>query len=162
MAEKTMAWQPLAVKNLADLKRAIKPGVEIVTIRHALHPDLIGLVRVVGKVQTNGFYSTIKDQPDHKWSACNGGKGVWTPFEKAASYIFDGQSFKVLGGGDADVLFEVEIRDMKARMSLQKSDGHEREESEPIYSEAEELDARQPLEDTASQQAAPRMGGMNL
>ena len=28
----------------------------------------LGLTRVVTKVQTNGFYSKIKDQSDHKWS----------------------------------------------------------------------------------------------
>lgn len=60
--------KPLQIKNLTDLKRHIKLGTEIVATSHQYHPDIVGLTRVVTKVQTNGFYSKIKDQPDHKWS----------------------------------------------------------------------------------------------
>ena len=66
-----IAWKgkkdrkPLRIKNLADLKRHIKLGTELVATAHQYHPDIIGLTRVVTKVQTNGFYSKIKDQPDH-------------------------------------------------------------------------------------------------
>ena len=57
--------KPLRIKNLADLKRHIKLGTELVATAHQYHPDIVGLTRVVTKVQTNGFYSKIKDQPDH-------------------------------------------------------------------------------------------------
>lgn len=59
--------KPLQIKNLTDLKRHIKLGTEIVATSHQYHPDIVGLTRVVTKVQTNGFYSKIKDQPDHKY-----------------------------------------------------------------------------------------------
>ena len=65
--------KPLRIKNLADLKRHIRLGTELVATAHQYHPDIVGLTRVVTKVQTNGFYSKIKDQPDHKWSTCNHG-----------------------------------------------------------------------------------------
>ena len=52
--------KPLRIKNLADLKRHIKLGTELVATAHQYHPDIIGLTRVVTKVQTNGFYSKIK------------------------------------------------------------------------------------------------------
>ena len=75
--------KPLQIKNLTDLKRHIKLGTEIVATSHQYHPDIVGLTRVVTKVQTNGFYSKIKDQPDHKWSTCNHGSGFWSPYSKA-------------------------------------------------------------------------------
>lgn len=78
--------RPLRIKNLADLKRHIKLGTELVATAHQYHPDIVGLTRVVTKVQTNGFYSKIKDQPDHKWSTCNHGMGFWSPFNKANAY----------------------------------------------------------------------------
>lgn len=58
--------KPLQIKNLADLTRHIRLGTELVATAHQYHPDIVGLTRVVTKVQTNGFYSKIKDQPDHK------------------------------------------------------------------------------------------------
>ena len=90
------ARQPIAVKNLADFKRHIQPGTEILIKSHAIHPDLIGLTRVVTKVQTNGFYSVIKGQPDSKWSVCNGGKGIRQDFEPASFYRFNGPSIQIL------------------------------------------------------------------
>ena len=80
--------KPLRIKNLADLKRHIRLGTELVATAHQYHPDIVGLTRVVTKVQTNGFYSKIKDQPDHKWSTCNHGLGFWSPFNKAGAYRF--------------------------------------------------------------------------
>lgn len=50
---------------------------------------MVGLTRVVTTVQTVGFYSKIKDQPDHPFSTCNYGKGFYTDFGKAGNYIFD-------------------------------------------------------------------------
>ena len=53
--------KPLRIKNLADLKRHIRLGTELVATAHQYHPDIVGLTRVVTKVQTNGFYSKIMD-----------------------------------------------------------------------------------------------------
>ena len=57
--------EPIAFKSLAELKRFIRPGVELKTVSHANHADMVGLTRVVTTVQTVGFYSKIKDQPEH-------------------------------------------------------------------------------------------------
>ena len=69
--------EPVTFKSLAELKRFIRPGVEIKTVSHANHADMVGLTRVVTTVQTVGFYSKIKDQPEHPFSTCNHGKGFY-------------------------------------------------------------------------------------
>ena len=45
--------RPLRIKNLADLKRHIKLGTELVATAHQYHPDIVGLTRVVTKVLLN-------------------------------------------------------------------------------------------------------------
>ena len=109
---------PLEIGSLAALKRAIKPGTELMATYHSKHPEIVGLVRVVTEVQTNAFYSVIKDQPDHKYSACNSGQGFRSDFEKAANYQFDGSTVKVLDArkGDGSVLCEFEVYDQKMSM----------------------------------------------
>ena len=87
MTDKAKPPQPMAFKNLAELKRYIKLGTEFKATRHKYHPDIVGLTRVVTKVQTNGFYSKIKDEPNHRFSDCNGGKGFFTELGKAGGYI---------------------------------------------------------------------------
>lgn len=102
--------QPIAIKNLADFKRHIQPGTEILIKSHAIHPDLIGLTRVVTKVQTNSFYSVIKGQPDNKWSVCNGGNGIRQDFEQASFYRFRGNSIQILDRRRAGApLCEIEL-----------------------------------------------------
>ena len=71
--------EPVAFKSLAELKQFIRPGVEFKTVSHANHADMVGLTRVVTTVQTVGFYSKIKDQPEHPFSTCNHGKGFYYP-----------------------------------------------------------------------------------
>ena len=103
--------KPLRIKNLADLKRHIRLGTELVATAHQYHPDIVGLTRVVTKVQTNGFYSKIKDQPDHKWSTCNHGLGFWSPFTKAGAYHFTDSTVQVLNTrkNDGSVLYAVQL-----------------------------------------------------
>ena len=110
-AEEKTVRPPMAIKNLAELKRIIKPGTEFMATYHAYHPDTVGLVRVVTEVQTNAFYSVIKDQPDHKYSICNDGQGLRTDFEKAGDYVFDGDTIKVLNSwqGNGSVLYEFQV-----------------------------------------------------
>lgn len=76
---------PVAIKNLAELKRFIQPGTEFKTLYHANHADMVGLTRVVTTVQTTGFYSKIKNQPEHPFSTCNYGKWFYTNFGKAGN-----------------------------------------------------------------------------
>ena len=101
----------IAVKSLAELKRLIVPGRELIAASHMYHPEFIGLVRKVSKTQTTGFYSVIKDQPNHPFSQYNCGKGIYTTFEKAGDYIFDGTTVKVINTRDKNrgILFEFEI-----------------------------------------------------
>ncbi len=102
---------PLRIKNLADLKRLIKPGTEIRATYHAKHPEIVGLTRVVTTVKTNCFYSKIKDQPEHKYSTMNRGMGLRSDFEKAGMYRFSGSSITALDPGSAEpkVLYVMEV-----------------------------------------------------
>ena len=110
--------EPVAFKSLAELKRFIRPGVEIKTVSHANHADMVGLTRVVTTVQTVGFYSKIKDQPEHPFSTCNHGKGFYTDFGKAGKYIFDGTTVKVKDSRKQDrgVIYELEFYDREQNM----------------------------------------------
>lgn len=105
--------KPVAIKNLAELKRFIRPGVEFKTLYHANHAGMVGLTRVVTTVQTTGFYSKIRDQPEHPFSTCNHGKGFYTDFGKAGNYLFDGTTVKVKDTRNKDrgVIYEFEFYD---------------------------------------------------
>ena len=110
--------EAVAFKSLAELKRFIRPGVEFKTVSHANHADMVGLTRVVTTVQTVGFYSKIKDQPEHPFSTCNHGKGFYTDFGKAGNYIFDGTTVKVKDARKQDrgVIYELEFYDREQNM----------------------------------------------
>ena len=110
--------KPVAIKNLAELKRFIQPGVEFKTLSQKNHPDLVGLTRVVNTVQTVCFYSKIKDQPNSRFSTDNGGKGFRTDFAKADAYIFDGTTVKVKDTRNKDrgVIYEFEFYNREQTM----------------------------------------------
>ena len=110
--------KPVAIKNLAELKRFILPGVEFKTLSQKNHPDLVGLTRVVTTVQTVCFYSKIKDQPNSRFSTDNGGKGFRTDFAKADAYIFDGTTVKVKDTRNKDrgVIYEFEFYNREQTM----------------------------------------------
>lgn len=84
----------MKIQNLSQLKKALQLGAEYRMVAHRIHPEYIGLVRVVNKVQTNCVYSKIKDQPDHKYSQYNGGLGIRMDFMKTSHYEF-GDTVKV-------------------------------------------------------------------
>lgn len=131
--------RPLHIKNLADLKRHIKLGTELVATAHQYHPDIVGLTRVVTKVQTNGFYSKIKDQPDHKWSTCNQGMGFWSPFNKAGAYHFTDSTVQVLNTrkNDGSVLYEMELYDGEQSMSEQNKEVPDMNEWDRLHRQAQ-------------------------
>ena len=110
--------KPVAIKNLAGLKRFIQPGVEFKTLIQKNHPDLVGLTRVVTTVQTVCFYSKVKDQPNSRFSTDNGGKGFRTDFAKADAYIFDGTTVKVKDTRNKDrgVIYEFEFYNREQTM----------------------------------------------
>ena len=110
--------KPVALKNLAELKCFIRPGIEFKTLSQKYHPDLVGLTRVVTAVQTVCFYSQIKDQPDSRFSTDNGGKGFRTDFAKGDAYIFDGTTVKVKDARNKDrgVIYEFEFYDGEQTM----------------------------------------------
>ena len=110
--------KPVAIKNLAGLKRFIQPGVEFKTLIQKNHPDLVGLTRVVTTVQTVCFYSKVKDQPNSRFSTDNGGKVFRTDFAKADAYIFDGTTVKVKDTRNKDrgVIYEFEFYNREQTM----------------------------------------------
>lgn len=138
MAEKENR-KPLQIKNLADLKRHIKLGTELVATSHQYHPDIVGLTRVVTKVQTNGFYSKIKNQPDHKWSTCNHGVGFWSPYNKAGAYRFEGSRIQVLNTrmNDGSVLYEMELYDGEQNMAEQNKEVPHMNDWDRLYRQAQ-------------------------
>lgn len=102
---------PLRISSLAELKRYIQPGMELVVSYHSKHPGLVGLRRVVTKVQTNAYFTVVKDQPEHKYSDCNDGRGFRSDIYKASCYRFDGSKITVLDSRkmDGTVLYEMEV-----------------------------------------------------
>lgn len=122
--DKKSEGKPLHIKNLAELKRTIQPGVEMLTTSHAYHQDIVGLTRQVTKVQTVGFYSVIKDQPNHKYSTCNHGKGFFTGFEKASAYIFDGNTITLLNTrkNDGSILMTFELYGQEQKQAIESEE----------------------------------------
>ena len=114
-------------------------GTELVATTHQYHPDIVGITRVVTKVQTNGFYSKIKDQPDHKWSTCNHGMGFWSPFSKASAYHFTDSIVQVLNTrkNDGSVLYEMELYDSEQNMSEQNKEVSDMNEWDRLHRQAQ-------------------------
>lgn len=111
MSQTEKKKEPAAIKNLSELKRLIRPGTELKALFHKNHPEIVGLTRIVTEVQTNAFYSVIKDHPEHHFSTCNYGKGFRSDFEKAGLYQFDGSTVRVLDPrkNDGSTLYEMEV-----------------------------------------------------
>lgn len=102
---------PLQISSLAELKRCIQPGMELEVSYHSKHPGLVGLRRVVTKVQSNAYFTVVKDQPEHRYSDCNDGRGFRSDIEKASCYRFNGSKITVLDPRkrDGTVLYEMEV-----------------------------------------------------
>lgn len=78
----------MKIQNLSQLKRALTEGAEFQIIEHFKKPEQSGQIRVVSKVQTNGIYSKVKDNPKHEVNQYNNGKGSWVKFGKASEWTF--------------------------------------------------------------------------
>ncbi len=109
--QKKCSYSPLVVKSLSEFKHHISIGSEFVVTYHRYHPELVGLIREVTEVQAFGFYSRIKDQPEHHWSKCNNGRGFRTDFEVASSYRFMQPTIRVFDTRQKDdsILYEMVI-----------------------------------------------------
>lgn len=105
----------MKINNLAHLKRTLQNGATFRIVRHKKWPEIVGLVRVVDSVQSNAIYTKILNQPEHKISRCNGGRGLRMEFEKASNYQF-GDTVKVYEepGQDESLLYEFEVLDKTA------------------------------------------------
>jgi hypothetical protein len=78
----------MTIKNLSQLKRAINENASFTIVKHYMHPEFDGQIRTPNVKQTNGFYSVIKDNPDHFVSKANYGKGYWLTYGKAGEWEF--------------------------------------------------------------------------
>lgn len=76
------------VKNLSQLKRKIA-SYSVFMIRNHRVPEYIGQKRKPVKVQTNGFYSVVINNPESRFSIEKNKKGIWIEYGKAADWEFD-------------------------------------------------------------------------
>lgn len=81
----------MIIKNLAQLKRVIADRAEYTIVKHYMKPHLTGTRRVPTKIQTNGYYSVVPNEPTHEVSMANGGLGYMNWYRKASDWKFDGE-----------------------------------------------------------------------
>lgn len=119
MKEQNQSNTPLRINSLAELKRYLQPGMELEVSYHSKHPGLVGLRRVITKVQSNAYFTVVKDQPDHWYSVCNDGRGFRSGIERASRYIFAGSKIMVLDPmkRDGSVLYEMEVYQGEQQMA---------------------------------------------
>lgn len=80
------------IKNLSQLKKAIAAKQKFRILKHYVHEDFAGQIRTPNVIQTNGFYSIIAEDPTHKITTANFGKGYWCEYGKASCYEFTDES----------------------------------------------------------------------
>lgn len=56
------------MKNFAELKRTIKPGMTLKVVQHDYRPELTGTTRVVTDVQGNGYFFRMNGEENRLWS----------------------------------------------------------------------------------------------
>ncbi len=79
----------MEIKNLSQLKKAIANRIPFTILEHNIHPGYTGQTRIANLVQTNGFYSIVKDDPESNVTKANYGKGCWLPYGKASDWSFE-------------------------------------------------------------------------
>lgn len=79
----------MEIKNLSQLKKAIKEGHKFIIRKHYIRPEYNEQVRKPNVIQTNGFYSIEYDNPDSKVTLANNGKGSWIEYGKASDWKFE-------------------------------------------------------------------------
>ena len=78
----------MEIQNLSQLKKALKEKHLFVIASHKNFPERIGEVRYINKLQTNGFYSKVKDNPASTVNIANRGLGSWLEYGKAINWTF--------------------------------------------------------------------------
>lgn len=87
----------MIIKNLTQLKRAVEARTPFDVIEHYFHPEYTGQKRIPNYVQTNGFFSVVRDNPSHSINFFNNGKGVWCGYGKAREdWEFNGETVTML------------------------------------------------------------------
>ena len=76
------------IQSLAQFKAILRTHKRFRIVKYYDRPEWNWQVRVPTKVQVNGFYSVIQDDPEHEISQANDGLGVWMPFLKAENWLF--------------------------------------------------------------------------
>ena len=73
--------------NLAQLKKELKAGPKFEIIGHC-RPECVGEIRRVTLANTQGFYSVVDGQPEHRLSTANNGRGSFLGWSKAPFWSF--------------------------------------------------------------------------
>ena len=75
------------IKNLNQLRRTLREGTQLEILDHC-RPECIGQIRNIALVNTQGFYSTVANQPDASANRGNGGRGPILWWGRAAHWQF--------------------------------------------------------------------------
>lgn len=75
------------VQSLNNLKKALRTGSRIEILFH-WRPESHGKIREVTLANTQGFYSVVRDEPEHRDSLANNGKGTVLWWSKAPFWEF--------------------------------------------------------------------------
>lgn len=76
------------IENLNQLKRTLRPGIQLEILDHC-RPECIGQLREVTLVNTQGFYTKVLNQPDNKINAGNNGRGSILWWGAARTWEFE-------------------------------------------------------------------------
>lgn len=77
------------IKNLNQLRRTLREGTQLeLEILDHCRPECIGQIRNITLVNTQGFYSTVANQPDASANRGNGGRGPILWWGRAAHWQF--------------------------------------------------------------------------
>ena len=74
------------IKNL-NQRRTLREGTQLEILDHC-RPECIGQIRNITLVNTQGFYSTVANQPDASANRGNGGRGPILWWGRAAHWQF--------------------------------------------------------------------------
>lgn len=75
------------IKNLNQLRRTLREGTQLEILDHC-RSECIGQVRNITLVNSQGFYSTIVNQPGASANRGNGGRGPILWWGRAAHWQF--------------------------------------------------------------------------